>query len=505
MQTAPASALYRLTSGGPVVLLLLAPLVLPVLWVAIGVEPALFLPFWALIFSGLVVPIAIIVVRHHIRRTRIRQINLFARSFGTPSEKGAEFPSLSFEFVRGKYYTGLDNYRPDSGNPTESDLPFFPFLIAEDRMLLVAAVPFMLVSMLGTTLLFAPLGLLPTQDGATLLTAWFPPNLLTVGSSATTRDLMASHADVLAMAGIAFAGAYLFALRTLLRAVVVFDLNPATFLRVFAHIATTMTVAVILFRAVEATGLSDQMATVAGSMGFPSGADEAAGTTSNLRAWFVLAFAIGFIPEGGLSYALVLSRMAFKTRYSQIERHAKQIPLTVIDGIDPFIAFRLEEANIYDVQNLATYNPIMLDIESPFGIYQTMDWVAQAQLCTVVGVERFLLFRAINLRTIFDLKRVVLDPKADASLLAAIGRILLRDTDRDRDLRREIGLGDAPMTDADLATDAVRRLTEMMLDDLHFRRLERVCDLICQRIEADSRNVPAQQPGSLRDGLAQEK
>jgi hypothetical protein len=480
MQAATASLLRSLTTGFPVVLLLLTPLVLPMAWSAAGADPTSFLPFWALIFFGLLVPTAIIIVRHHIRRTRIRQINLFARSFGMPNGQDAQFPSLSFEFVRGKYFTGLDDFTPGGAGPVERDLPFFPFLIAEDRMLLVAAVPFMLISMLGTLLLFAPVGL---AVGTDWLASWFPPSLLTVDRSRSGADLLQHHGDTLAVAGIAFAGAYLFALRLLLRSVVVFDLNPATFLRVFSHVATTMTVAVILFRGAEASGLAEGMSTLAGTLGLLAvGSAEAGGS---LRAWFVLAFAIGFIPEGGLSYVLTLSRMAFKTRYSRIERHAKQIPLTVIDGIDPFIAFRLEEANIYDVQNLATYNPIMLDIESPYGIYQTMDWVAQAQLCTLVGVERFLLFRAINLRTIFDLKRVVLSETADATLQGIVGRILLRDTQREQDMRADIGLGEAPMAGADLAVDAVRQLTEMMMDDLHFHRLERVCDLIRCRIEQD--------------------
>jgi hypothetical protein len=95
--------------------------------------------------------------------------------------------------------------------------------------------------------------------------------------------------------------------------------------------------------------------------------------------------------------------------------------LDVIDGIDYPTRFRLEECGIYDIQNLATYNPIMLHIESPFGIYQTIDWVGQAQLCSILGLDKFLLLRQMNVRTVFDLERA-LDYRAFDPT-----RLLLRD------------------------------------------------------------------------------
>ena len=81
--------------------------------------------------------------------------------------------------------------------------------------------------------------------------------------------------------------------------------------------------------------------------------------------------------------------------------------MDVIDGIDFATRFRLEDCGIYDVQNLAAVNPIMLHIELPFGIYQCIDWVAQAQLCHILGIEKFLMMRELNIRTIFDLERAI--------------------------------------------------------------------------------------------------
>ena len=139
------------------------------------------------------------------------------------------------------------------------------------------------------------------------------------------------------------------------------------------------------------------------------------------KIWLVLAFAIGFIPDAAFSWLLKRTRMAVNRRDARMARQTPSVPLTVIEGIDFLTAFRLEEGNVSGVQNLATANPIMLHIETPYCLFLIMDWIAQAQLCAAVGPERFLLFRKLNIRTIFDLERTVLDPQSPVGLRQIVG------------------------------------------------------------------------------------
>jgi hypothetical protein len=558
---------------------------------------------WASVFMAFVTPAAIVMIRHEVRLSRIKLIELFAETFNfvpsaprtaavppavpvqqdgmiQPAPQEAQLPqrdaksrqNVSFEFVKGKYFADLD--MPRHHQQTTANVPRFPMMIRSDWLMLVCAIPFMVIAWFGSFILFAPLIEVSRIGRDFGVGSWLWPSMLALGGADinTIRDpaqFEAQHVNVLTVAMLAFAGGYFFSLRLLLRAVAVFDLSPITFLRCFVHILLAMLLAVVIYRvfptaeswgnAISRTGQALQTlsgapsppappptvppaaapvapvivpqggvappvvpptpgpgapvilpaqptagvtAAAAEPLRDPRGGTicqsnqpcQALGPAAGVSAiWLIIAFALGFIPDAALQFVLQRAGLSFKERYADLDPHAKLVPVTLIDGIDNFIAFRLEEANIFDVQNLATANPIMLHIESPFGIYETIDWVAQAQLCTVTGPDRFLLLKTLNIRTIFDLERAVMphvpDPNAPAGTLPppappddvvlAIGELLVRDSERDKAMRTQLALGPSVGEGRDGArgkpsVTETQHMVAVMIDDLHVHRLRQI-------------------------------
>lgn len=382
-----------------------------------------------------------------------------------------------------------------------------------------------------------------------------------VFSSCTPSACQAKPASqtVLVVGSIVFAGAYIAAMRIVIQAVTSFDLTGYTFVRQGAEVVFSVVLGMLIFKAfpdpmqtfgkivlstdtLGELALSEKERKTKGDTeykaclddAFASGSPTAKGGAPTENAlercrlkhdlsksatmdsipwyWIVLAAVFGLIPTSSSRYLLNKAQGVFRWSKTADERFsgiARITPLDILDGIDFDIRYRLEECGLRDVQNLACANPVMLAIESPFNLNEIIDWVGQAQLCHIVGLERYMLLREYNVRTIFDLERAIDSRDTSETFDVIYGSILLSPTEAmkiaadttkikflidDGDTVKHVSLEEftswaykkiafpaAGQDDANKALTrekAMSRAIEHMMywisDDLHVRRLRRL-------------------------------
>ncbi len=450
-------------------LLSLSIISLSLLWLALKEHPSSTgLALCLCLFFSILVPAVILAVRQEIWIARVRAAELFRKDF--PPGPGIDF---HFQFLRSKYFCV---------DPADQETIFSPerrFPNRRDWLLLASSIPFILLTASMTFVLFLPSQELPQLLGGTL-----GANILSVGGlgEAGPKD----YENAVTIASIAFAGAFLYCLRMFLRALLAFDFSGAIFLRALVHALFAILLAVVIGRTAPELrpmdGAASQSAIAQDRKSTPRdnhAAVEASAVKPQpvSKVMLLLAFAVGFLPDAGFAWMAGKAQLLLGSRSASIARSAGQTPLTVIDGIDFTTAYRLNERKIFNVQNLAAANPIMLQVEMPAGIYTIMDWVAQAQLCAAVGPQRFLLLRRLNLRTIFDLERAVLDPAAPLGLKQMVGTVLLANDGR-TSIFRNFGVRPLDVTyrDFDKAMTAwvnvevIEHLARLIMDDLYIKR-----------------------------------
>ena len=427
-------------------------------------------------FFAALIPIAFLLARRQTREDRIHAAEVFRRTYD-----GSLSSSVYFEFFERKYYPGNGASNPAAeGRPRGK----YPFPDISGWLLLGASLPFVIFTGAGVFALLMPAGELTglARDSLGI-------SLDGAGANASKH-----YENALAIASLAFVSAYLFSLRSLFKTLVAYEPFAIAFLRAFAHMLFAVLLAVMLWRvAPDARPLEEAAVKVQQSIVSDNKATVRPGTPAeearNLpqvpdkpaemnKLWLVLALIIGFLPAYTFSWLLQRARLLLSHRYRLAARRAAIAPLTVIDGIDFAKAYRLGEANIADVQNLAAANPVMLHVETAYGMFPIMDWIAQAQLCAAVGSERFLLFKKINVRTIFDLERAVLDPSSPPGLKQIAGAVLLASGGG----KANVGLRPLDMSHRDfdraltswVNAEVIEHLVRVMMDNLYIHRLRQL-------------------------------
>ena len=164
-----------------------------------------------------------------------------------------------------------------------------------------------------------------------------------------------------------------------------------------------------------------------------SGGTANSGDKDGVKSWFLaFSFLVGFYPLLGMNYLQErFPALQLKSRSPAATRASREIGIEVVDGIDTFQNFRLEEFEIQDAQALATVNPILLFINAPYGLFQVIDWVNQAQLISAFELEKVIEFRKTGVRTITELAGLVKSSEEGKDL---IGKILFPTANNSKDL-----------------------------------------------------------------------
>jgi hypothetical protein len=261
----------------------------------------------------------------------------------------------------------------------------------------------------------------------------------------------------------AYAGAYVFMARAFLQAINNFDLTPDA---IYGAIVNLLLGTIM-----------PQVAFFGASALFPKAALPDAVGGFALGSAIVLSFTAGFMPESVLRETFRRTNLSmFKRENASIYHRFLSTPVEVIDGIDSVIRDRLNDFHISTVQNLATVNPIMLFVETPYGIYESVDWVAQAQLCASVGAEALTALWTLGIRTIFDLERLIQSPVADNDLLVqAVGKIILPHAQ-----------GQAAPS---FANAAVIANIKIRIDNCHVQRLRQIVNRIGEKLGPRNRTL----------------
>lgn len=509
------------------------------------------------------VPYLIVYALHELRFRRLRLLKDYETSFtggsgdkstagddedGKPKDRSRSNVDLgnnpSFEFVRSKYVSDIDDVefldmipadppRSPALNPAMAntvagkiDILLFRrprfFALRTNWRLMFTATAFGILTYLGFffALICFHQGMAAACAGAYCERVFFTGGM--AGDQAFLQNFDEQLRTVMALT---FIGGYVAAVREFLRRMSVFDLSSYNFLKQAAEIFASVVFVAFLYRAfpnpeMMITGpagwLFDTAANVITPPHSPP-AQQAEKTVSELSwAWIALAPLFGLFPESASRY-LFIRAGAFmnwiKSEDNRFNGVTRSVPIDVIDGIDFWTRIRLEQSGINDVQNLATFNPIMLYIETPYGFYQVFDWIAQAQLCHIIGIEKFLLFREINIRTIFDLERAIRSSEAPEQFDEIAVAILLATTSSmvttsqisklEPIISDEDGKASAATVqqfsiwartklgkDSKLNTAAVEHIANWISDDLHVRRLRLLWKEISTSLGKDSWHLP---------------
>jgi len=215
----------------------------------------------------------------------------------------------------------------------------------------------------------------------------------------------------------AFLGAYIWTIASLLRRINNYDMRPNTYYFLSIRILTACLVAVI------ARHMADALPALSGLLpGNRAASTNAAlgGSVVNAGAPWVLA-ALGFVI--GLKPNLFLSELWQASADKLLGKLPRQrpptpaslpqeLPLSMLQGLVDDKIERLIELDIDSCQKLATENAIVVWLRTTYNLDIILDWVAQAQLCVLFDGDKVEPLRKLGIRDIFAYFAAITDRDA---------------------------------------------------------------------------------------------
>jgi hypothetical protein len=321
------------------------------------------------ILAGMV-PLAVLISRDRLRRYRRELLTTLERWI---SESADVAPLPSFDSARIKYE--LQPYSESAS--VEAQRRYIHGDMVQRGSMLSFALPAIIYSGL-TALGFLTAFILSADPNF-----WSAPNFILsgmfkVGEKLTSPELTAYQWNSGALITAGFVGAYLFTLQYLVGRVRDYELSPTSFL-----IAS-----VSILEGCFIVGIARHVL-----------------LNGNTGVATIFAFLLGYFPTFGIYWLIERVRVRTLKQISPAAYSRRFVlPTDMIDGIEMTTKFRLLESGVLDVQNLATANPVLLYVETPYGLLTILDWIAQAQLIVAFGGDTAADLRQIGVRTIFDIE-----------------------------------------------------------------------------------------------------
>lgn len=406
------------------------------------------LTYVSIALLSIALPIGVFIGRNNVRSSRGKLIEELEKllAFGGDRE-GTLLTSPSFELVKYKY------------DPARDPIGGLSWILPVGIYVVLSFLGF--VTALGH----------PEQIGLHLAHNTF----LEAGKTLEPAQTVIKVKELIGVLSYAFLGGYIWTIQYLIRRVANFDLKPLSFVRCAVHILLGAFVSAAAWH-------------LTGDWGGEA---------------FALSPALAFLV--GMQPTLLIDKLVARFSFMQLRRVSaaskelcEEVPLDTVLGIDTFIKFRLSEFEIEDVQNLATINPIQLFIETPYGLLESIDWVAQAQLIVAVGTAKTKRLRELNIRTIFDLEKTVFDPAFSRRLaIILVPDLTPTEATAVETAARSYVAGGAratetPWWNGDLHAgtsevaldyrDLLQATVGLLRDDLHVLRLRQIWDVIRGRL-----------------------